>query len=198
MPVSDWNQSEDWDVLRLGGQVVPGIARVDVDLGSGLDVKKPKGGSGATIHDQGTPPATLKITVELHHEGMGQQNEVEEFQSKIIPLLRPRSRNGARDPLEIQHPQAALWGVHVVTIGDISSPMPGRGGTYIVSFTAIEWAPAPVKTKQAKKNPTGDAGHGKSARVLNDELESRPSNPDVCADNFSSPDQNMSVDPDAL
>lgn len=189
MPVSNWNQSEDWDVLRLGGQVMPGVARVDVELGSGLDVKKPKGGRGARIKDQGAPPTELRITIELQHE------EMDRFIA-IRKLLRPRNVDGARDPMEIQHPQAALWGIHVVTIGAITAPMPGRGGTYVVTFTAIEWAPAPKKTKKAKTSPTGNAG--KTAQQLIDENSSRPSNPAVVADNFSSPDQSMSVDPDAL
>lgn len=194
MPVPDWSRVEDWDVLRLGGQVMPGVAQVTVDLGSGLDVKKPKGARRATIRDEGAPPATLRVEIELLH------GEMAAFES-VKKLLRPRSVDGAREPLEISHPQAQLWGINVVTVGEVSAPMPSRGGTYLVSFTCVEWAPAPTRVKKAKKSPTtsGSGGNGKSAAELADEnaQASLPREPESVGANFSDPNQLYSYDPDA-
>ena len=162
MGVPNWNRVEDWDVLFLGGKRVPGIAYVNVKLGSGLDIKKPKGGKKATITDEGAPPSELDVTIKLEPE------EMTDFQS-FIPKLRPRAKSGAREPLEIGHPQAALWGINVVTVGDIDAPQPESGGFYSVSFKATEWAPAPVKVKPKPKPKPDDAGDW-NVQPLIDEL----------------------------
>ncbi len=173
MPIADWTKRDDWEVLYLAGQRMAGLAVVDVKLGSGLDVKKPKGGSKATIRDEGTPPSTLRITIKLN------PTELETFQRQI-PLLRPRSIGGARDPLEIGHPQARIWGIHVVTIGEIDAPQPETGELYIVTFDATEWAPGPKKVKASKKKPEDDSGWDVQ-KLIND---NRPSRTGAAQKNF--------------
>lgn len=175
MPTPNWWRTEDWDALYLGGKRMPGIARVNVSLPSGLDVQKPKGGKKATIKDEGAPPAELDIELELTPE------QVTEFEAHI-PLLRPRSKAGARDPLEIGHPNARLWGINVVTIGEIGAPHPKTGHTYSVSFRAHEWAPAPTKTKKPAEKPKGDeAGDWDVQRLID---ENRPGRIGGAAANF--------------
>lgn len=164
MGVPNPNRTEDWDVLFLGGQRVPGVAYVDVKLGSGLDVQKPKGGKKATIRDEGAPPAELDITIKLDPS----KDEITKFQA-FIPKLRPRSKSGAREPLEIGHPQAALWGINVVTVGDIDAPHPESGGFYMPRFRATEWAPAPVVVKP-KPKPKPDDSEDWNVQPLIDEL----------------------------
>jgi len=150
--IPNWTRTEDWDALYLGGKRIPGIASVDMSLGSGLDVKKPKGGAKATIRDEGTPPTELSVTVRMTHE------ELERFES-VIPMLRPRAVNGSRPPLEIAHPQARLWGVNVVTCGPIEAPHPETGDLYVTTFKLTEWVPAPKKMKaSAPKKPEDDGG----------------------------------------
>lgn len=149
MAVPDWYTDESWDTLFLGGVQVPGVVKVNVKLGSGLDIQKPKGWKKATIKDDGAPPIELSIRVEMN------AGELINFQEDIIPLIRTRSKKGARDPLEIEHPQAQLWGVDVVTIGDIDAPTPEEGGSYILTMQAIEWYPAPVEPKKPSENPKG-------------------------------------------
>lgn len=148
MAIPDWTREPDWDQLYLGGMRVPGVARVQVKLPSGLDIQKPKGGKRATIRDDGDPPAQLDIEIEL------QPHEMAEFEG-LIPFFRARSKNG-RAPLEIAHPNAALWGIGVITIGEIDSPMPRSGGTKLISMKAHEWAPAPVAVKKAPDKPKVD------------------------------------------
>jgi hypothetical protein len=147
MPLPDWTKSEDWDVLYLAGVRIAGVARVTFSGESGLDIQKPKGGRRATMKDDGDPPGKLEVELQLLPEDM------EAFEQQI-PLLRPTSKNGARDPLEIGHPEARLWGIHVVTIGPINSSHPESGGVKIVTFTAYEWAPAPAPVKKAATKPS--------------------------------------------
>lgn len=181
MTVPNWRTEGDWDTLRLGNEVMPGVANVQVEFPSGLDIKKPKGARGATIKDQGAPPAELRITLELQHEDM------ERFES-VLRVLRPRAVAGARNPLEITHPQAALWGIAAVTVGPISSPMPQQGGTYIVAFTAYEWAPAPKKVKKSSAAAGTPEGPGKTVRKIIEE-ETGASSEEIVNQNFSSADQ---------
>lgn len=148
MPIPDWVTTEDWDILRLGGQRIPGVAKVKGKLGSGLDVKKPKGGKKATIKDDGDPPGELEVELDMSHE------DVVAF-AEIVPSLRAVTKNGARDPLKVEHPEAYLWGINNVTVGDIDSDHPETGGRKKISFKLIEWAPAPTAVKASKKAPDG-------------------------------------------
>ena len=52
-----------WNVCELGGLDMPGLANVKVRLSEELDIKKPKGGHGATITHQGYNPARVTITL---------------------------------------------------------------------------------------------------------------------------------------
>jgi hypothetical protein len=152
MPIADWRSQEAWDYALIGGKAIAGIVRVDVELPSGLDVQKPKGGKKATIADEGTPPAELTIECEFVSP-----IQLENFQANIMPLIRPPAKAGARDPLEFIHPNAQLWGINVITVGNISSPTPRAGGSMVITISAVEWAPAPTPAKKpAKKPATGD------------------------------------------
>lgn len=45
--IDHWNDAESeplaWDLCRLGGEALPGVARVSVRIASDLDIKKPDG-----------------------------------------------------------------------------------------------------------------------------------------------------------
>jgi len=153
MPLPNWVTTEDWDILRLGGVRIPGIAKVKGKLGSGLDVKKPKGGKKATIKDDGDPPGELDVELSMSHQ------DVVEF-AEIIPVLRAITKDGARDPLQVEHPEAYLWGINNVTVGDIDSDHPDQGGRKKITLKLIEWAPAPAAVKASKKAPDGSEAGG--------------------------------------
>ena len=153
MPLPDWTRQQDYNVLYLGGVFVPcAVARVEVKLPSGLDIKKGKGKKKATITDDGDPPAEVDIEVDLLPQHLS------EFAQKIIPLLRPQAKGAGRPPLEIAHPNTRLWGINVITPGEISSPMPASGGVWTISIKSHEWAPAPqqVKNKKDEKPKTDE------------------------------------------
>jgi hypothetical protein len=142
------SQNDDWDVVLLGGRFLPGFCTVDISLPSGLDVQKPKGANGATIRDEGSPPAELTIKTSIE-----EREELDALQA-MVPILRPRAKDGARDPLSIVHPNANFWGITAVVIEEISSPQPTAMGGWIVTIKALEWFPAPKKAKDQKKSPT--------------------------------------------
>jgi hypothetical protein len=142
----DWTSTDAWETLYLGGKRIVGVATVDVKLGGNLDIQKPKGGKKARIRDNGDPPAEVDITIELL------STEVKEFESQI-DIIRPRAYDRAHDPIEIGHPNARLWDINVVTIGQISSPQPGPGGALKIKITAHEWHPEPKEVKKAKEKP---------------------------------------------
>jgi len=154
--VGHWNDEsgdDSWDTLFLGGDFMPGVARVDVTLSSDLDIAKPKAGKGATIKDNGDPPAKLKIRLQIVTK-----DEIDALAQKLS-LLRPKAKNGARDPVEIGHPNANFWGINTITITDISSPQPDAVDGWIITIDAVQWFPAPKAVAAASKKPTatGDA-----------------------------------------
>jgi len=156
--VRHW-QYGDWDVVILAGEWLPGVASVDISLPAGLDVQKPKGGHGATIRDEGHPPIALKIRLQFDTA-----DELAEF-VRLLPLLRPRAKGGARDPMEIVHQGANAVGVTAVVIGDIDIPAPTAVGGLVVEISAVEWFPAPKPAKQ------GSAKTKQHASASRDEAE---------------------------
>lgn len=61
-----WDDSPDlWDTVLLGGDPLPGIARVTATHGRKLDSKSAPGSNGARIIDKGFQPAKVDITLKL-------------------------------------------------------------------------------------------------------------------------------------
>lgn len=141
-----------WDYVVLGGEVVPGVAQVEVSASTGLDIQKAKGGKGAVVKDNGDPPASVKITFLL------QGGDIEEFRDFVVPLLRPRDATGGRPPLEIQHPNCELWGISRVMVGNIRSSQPKPGGQMTITAHCTEWDDRFKAVKPKTKVKTSDAG----------------------------------------
>lgn len=178
MPVADWNASTEWDILELAGIRMPGVAHVVVDMPSGLDCKKPKGGKKGRISDGGAQPARVDVELEL------QADEMAELES-VIPKLRPRSLGAPQEALSISHPNCRLWGVNLVKVGKIGSPMPKSGGTFTLKFQCVEHVARPKAVKAPKKVAEGDW----NTKRLIKALDERPSANNAAEQNFSSPEQ---------
>ena len=163
MPAPDWLSTSDWDVLFLAGNRMPGVARVSITMKGGLDVKKPKKGKKAKVQDEGIHPARIEIELEL------QSDELEEFE-RAIPDLRPRSKDGSRNPIDISHPNARLWGVNAVMVDDIKSPHPETGGTLTIQISCIEWVAKVKKNGKQKDKPKGTEEDGWNVQPLIDAL----------------------------
>ncbi len=176
MAVPDWISSSDWDDLYLAGAKMPGVARVSISLPTGVDVKKPKGGRRAKLRDCGAPPCKIRIQLEL------MPDELPEFEAEVVPLLRPRAADGLSDPVEIAHPNARLWGVHVIVVEEVDAPHPDAGDSLKVSFNAREWAPQPTKVGKGTDKPKDDGSDDWNVQPLIDRL--RPKRAGAAAANF--------------
>ena len=176
MPTADWTRTGEWDVLTLGDKVMPGIARVEVEIGSGLDIQKSKGSKKARVKDTGAPPAQLSIELVLLPANMA------DFEA-VLPVISPRSPTASKVGLSIAHPNAKLWGVNTVKIGSISSPMPTPGGMLVIKIKAIEHIDAP---KAVKKATPADAKGDWNTQPRIDALKTGPSQSGANEQNFSS------------
>lgn len=143
------------DVVHIGGRPLPGAARVSVTLPDCLDRQKPRGAKKSRTRDDGDKPAEIEIELELL---AGQYPALKSF----IPMLRPRGKTEPKNPLKIVHPKCAMWGIDVVTIGQISDPAPRNGGTLVLKIKAFEWTPEPSPVKAMAKKPedSSDADNG--------------------------------------
>ena len=168
-------EREAWDVVVLGGSICPGVATVSARAPSGLDFQKPKGQKKTFTVDNGDPPVEIEIKVEL------QADEFVQFRDKILPILRPRSKNGGRDPLSISHPIAEFFGVQNITVDDIDVPSPRSGGTCTITLNCLEWtaSPAPVKTKGKVQDTGSETGQERPFTPISIELPDAAGNLEI-------------------
>jgi hypothetical protein len=144
------NWSPDYDRLKLGGEVMPGIAHVKVHLTTGLDLQKPRGAKKCRTRDSGDKPAKVSIRLELNPD------EYDALRPHVA-LLRPRGKNAPRDPVAIVHPKCAFWDINSVTIGDITDPDPPAGGNVVIEIDAFEWTPEASKVNKPAEKPKDEA-----------------------------------------
>lgn len=176
MPTPDWTRSGEWDVLTLGGKVMPGVARVEVDIGNCLDIQKSRGSKKARVKDTGAPSAQVSIELVLLPANMA------DFEA-VLPVISPRSPTASKVGLSIAHPNAKLWGINMVKIGNISSPMPTNGGMLVIKIRAVEHVDAP---KAVKKATTAENKGDWNVQPRIDALQSGPSQSGANENNFSS------------
>ena len=199
MAIQNWvtanfGNSNAWEVLMLDGKRVPGVVTVGTHKPSSLDKKKPKNAKKAVVVDTGEHPVEFDIKVELQpgtlipEEGTTElqhetQNELDAFHAQIMPSIHKRDDGGKLEPITIVHPQAALWNVGQVMIGDVSIPSPSPGGSVIVTIKATEYRkPEPLKKKPPPR-PADEDWHKDST-----EATAALKNKSDTASNFSSDD----------
>lgn len=178
--VADFTKDEDWEILHLGGIRMPGVARVEVDMPTGVDIQKARGKKKARLVDRGVEPAKLSIELEL------MPDELDEL-AECLNTLRPRARSAGQKYLTIYHPAAGFFGINQVMIGDMGAPHPVPGGTFLFRFEAIEHVAEPAKVKKAKpaagKEDEQDWG---GVQGLINKANERPSS--AVEENFSAPE----------
>lgn len=140
-----------WDILLLGGVVMPGIPTVEVNLEGGLDVQKPRKGRGARIVDEGNPPSTISVTLQITTP-----DELDSLQN-AMPVLRPRSKTAQRAPVEIVYPSVNFVGIENVVVSDVKLAPPNAKDGWLIEIKLIEWVPAPKPVKPLSKVPSGTA-----------------------------------------
>jgi len=129
----------------------PGIVTV---TGQGpkrkLDLKKPKGSDKARLTDEGYQNAKLKAELSLWEQAHWDSLQ------ELLPIIHPRRKGGDRQPLQIIHPAANLYGidnVYVTSLPIISLDRRTQIGTFAIEL--IEWVPAPKPVKRASGRKGG-------------------------------------------
>ncbi len=135
-----------WDLLWLGGDLMPGLATVDAEVARKIDIQPVKGSDGATIADEGYIPSPINIALKLWLKAHWLEWQ------RVLPAIHPRQIGGLRRPLEIWHPAAEVLGIETIYVTKIGSPR-GEGGKdpRIIPIEAIQWFPAPKPAKTSSK-----------------------------------------------
>lgn len=141
-------EAKRWDFVWFDDDLVPGTVEPGsfrVSKSRQVDVQKGRGSDGATLKDEGFTPAKVRFSVAILNERAYAAWQT--LRAKIDP-----HRPGAtRAPLAIEHPLAHEYGVESVTILDISSSSPSRGGKMVVAFDCLQWFPGPKPAKPKGK-----------------------------------------------
>jgi hypothetical protein len=148
MTLPDWTKTPEWETLVLGGKTVPGVAELTPTIPDGVDVQKPKGAKKATAVDNGDPPVEFDCTVTIWNA-----EQLNAFKVDIMPILKPRTKKGARSPLQIEHPMAALCDVTAVMVREVRFDPPRSGANLAVTIKLTEWTPGPSTVKATPKKP---------------------------------------------
>ncbi len=134
-----------WDTVVLGGVALPGIGTVAVKLSNELDVKKPKGGAGASVTAQGPEAATVTITLAFHSA-----EHLAEWQD-AVKVLRPKK--DVVSAKKIVHPKTQIYSIDAVLVQTIDDEDNKRGDTYTVKIHCVEFTGTPkgAQTKTEKR-----------------------------------------------
>lgn len=130
-------------VLILGGPkglvLVSETAEVEIEIEHDFDTRRRKGYNAASPKFLGVKP------LEIHVDFVVLPDEEVTFFRDVVPILRPKGKKGASQPLDILNHQANRVGVTTVTLrrAKIGKPSP-RDGRH-VSIHLQEWTPAPVE-----------------------------------------------------
>lgn len=150
----------EWDVLTLGGQIVPGIVEVEVTESRGVDVKKAKGQDKASLTDNGSEPVEIDIKITL-----GTRRHWIDWQA-ILPTISPRKAGGVSQPLAASHPALTLAGVDAIVVREIKTGAPTSKEGMQIDIKAIEWLPAPKPAKSTSK-PKGTTAEVRTRPLVN-------------------------------
>lgn len=148
--VDEGGEENAWNFCWLGDDLLPGIADVEVTKSRAVDVKKPKGGDGATLSDDGYEPA--KVTIKLRIYTKEQWYAYQE----LYPRIDPQRAGGLRTPLRIINPEPNGRGIDTVYVQSISGSTPQRGGVKTETLECLQWFPAPKPAKGKQTPPAPD------------------------------------------
>lgn len=134
-----------WGSVSLGKYTTPGIATVSVKRSNEVEVKKAKGGIGASTTLQG--PNLAEVEIELVFL---RQSELDAW-FRLAPVLV--AAKAASTSLIIKHPKTTGYGITEVTIQDVTDGHNKIGDQYPVKIKCVEWRPK-EKGKTATKTET--------------------------------------------
>lgn len=144
--IPHWDDAPDeWDRLKLGPYVLPGVWDIRFTVRRVLDIKKPRGNDGSRIKDEGYESPVIEMTGKIATRE--QWIEIQE----ILPKFHPKKKGEKRDVYGIEHPKAQLLGITTVYIKQIDTAL--GNGIFTIKMDAIEWVPAPKAVKPNPKPP---------------------------------------------
>lgn len=142
---------DPWDILVIGGHVLPGVWTVEGGVGRDLDAKTRKGDYGQRIRDKGYQNGDLTLVGVLAPE-----DEWEEFQGAPMKEIHPRRKGSAASVLGVHHPALAALGITEVIVERVHVPRPTRDGIE-QRIDVREWIDQPKavpKKKPVAKGPS--------------------------------------------
>lgn len=108
------NDALSWDSFVLGGQRLPGKAKVKVKLGHRRDTKASPGKSGQTATSLGR--ATAKIIIELELWTPGDYHSWLQWAQLLMPT------NAAPVSWDAFHPALAMYGINKIDVTEVDGP----------------------------------------------------------------------------
>jgi len=149
-----------WDTLKVAGEIMPGVARVDPEREYEVDRKRTAGADGATLTGFGHMPAKVKINLRLWSD--------EQFQrfKNILPTIFPKPKKGRPVPVDVSHPALSVLGIRSLYFTKISAPRPSSTpGVFEVPLEAVEFLP--VSTANITLTPNQSAASGDALAGIN-------------------------------
>lgn len=155
-PSPHWYEA-DWDQLRLGATILPGVWRIEGSAERRIEVKPRKGQDGAVIKDQGYENARLTLVGQLVHKA--------EYDALQVALkdIHPRRKGAERDALLIVHPVTTLLGVDSVYITALNA-VEIDNGILTQRIEVIEFVPQPKARPKKKLAAAANTRFGDAAQ----------------------------------
>jgi hypothetical protein len=137
-----------WDQVRIGGQILPGIAKVSARPKLKVDPKKGGGIDGANPTIHGYDPTKIDVTwiIWTYEQWLKMQD--------IVPQIWPTVRKKTPQALDIYHPTLKLLNIRscIVVSPSTWESGPWQGG-FTMKIECLEFNPS--KNKKATTTPTG-------------------------------------------
>jgi len=136
--VNPLDHAQEWDVIRIGQAVSPGVCEVgEFKRAAEWDVKKGKGSLGATITFVGRPPAKGSIKFLLW--------DPQHFDDwdRFRPLLKYDPTKKAVQAVDIYHPSLADLNLNSVVTESIGGIVHEGKQLYSITVEFLEYFPPP-------------------------------------------------------
>jgi hypothetical protein len=152
MPKIAWPYDDPYtyNTLIIGKHVIPGRAELTKGIPArrSMDVKKPKGKSGASITDNGLEPVT-GIVYRIHQT----KKEHHDAWQVIYQDISPAREGATNEPFEVLN--AYLWErnlTNLTIVGIVCNPYDSKGKR-IIEIEFDEYLPAPKPVKKGTGTP---------------------------------------------
>lgn len=152
MPRIVWPYDDPYayNTLIIGPHVIPGRAELTKGIPArrSIDVKKPKGKSGATMTDNGLEPVT-GVVYQIHQS----KREHHEAWQVIYPAISPAREGATKEPFECLNAYLFERNIKNCTVVAITCGPYNTQGKRIIEIELDEWVPKPKDVKKGTGTP---------------------------------------------